>query len=528
MILFPPLFHVFLFSSSIIAGCFSFRSNFLPHLGGSVRVSINVDDNFKFFADDELIAMGDHYNEVYSFYYDHLSQIRVEAAEAKSEAKNQRGIILSTSLGLVTNSSWRCIENNGSALPDPSQWPFAETLDSNDANSHVWPVRPEIHPNASWIWAPKLPSGLYPPKVACAPSPIPVKCVDNGCEKEFDGQGVCVDFRTSANVNFSSLATQFDLLAGSKSGLCGYNQQQEGKAESCCHCLRKTYPELRTTSKPYSKVIALGGETVNGSTNVVEQLRRSNETSSDWDLPVARYGHSAFILPNTTDILVCGGETLHHGKDKLRDCIVSTKSTTSTWAWASHSTLTEPRSNAATVVMPSGDVYILGGEFSPDTSDVLRSGNQTWTNGPKLNQPANDACAVAINATSFVTIGGVVEQDISLYNTDTGAWSKPWPMLAEGRRGHSCARVHDKVIVAGGYLYTTHENTATMLIIDINTGEALASASMNEARSHFSMHGFHNGMVVAIGGNVLWKANNDTVSTRFSNTLEVREKNPDI
>ena len=115
-----------------------------------------------------------------------------------------------------------------------------------------------------------------------------------------------------------------------------------------------------------------------------------------------------------------------------------------------------------------------------------------------------------------------MEQDISLYNTDTGAWSKPWPMLAEGRRGHSCARVHDKVIVAGGYLYTTHENTATTLIIDINTGEALASASMNEARSHFSMHGFHNGMVVAIGGNVPQKGN----SMGYSNSMEVRERNP--
>ena len=175
--------------------------------------------------------------------------------------------------------------------------------------------------------------------------------------------------------------------------------------------------------------------------------------------------------------------------------------------------------------MPSGDIYILGGEYSPDTSDVLRPGNQTWTSGPKLDHPHNKGCAVDINATSFVTIGGDVEREINLYNTETGLWSQPWPKLPEGRRGHSCARVHqDKVVVAGGYLYATSQKiTGTTLIIDIKTGEAIPGTSMNEARTYFSMHGFDNGLVVAIGGNVVLQKSDDktAVSTGFSKTMEV-------
>merc|ERR1712121_518526 len=126
---------------------------------------------------------------------------------------------------------------------------------------------------------------------------------------EFDGQGMCVDFSTSSDVIFTSLADQFDLEAGSKSGLCG---DQQGE---CCHCLKKkpepttetpeptketkerttVRPEPTTVTpeptevtpeptevtpktskitteprevKPYTYLIALGGNTVNGTTKV--------------------------------------------------------------------------------------------------------------------------------------------------------------------------------------------------------------------------------------------------------------------
>jgi len=488
-------------------------------------ISVSADDEFKLFANNKIIGMGDHYDEVYKFYteLEHGSKLRVEGVDIHAQSgyntRSLRGIILSTSAGLVTNSNWRCIENNGSVLPDVRHWPFSVELGNNDANSK-WGRRPEILTNASWIWAPKLSSGHYPSKVACVPSRHG-RCIDKGCEPEWGGQGVCVDFSPSSDVNFTSLADQFDLKAGSKSGLCGGHE--EGK-EHCCHCLKKIQeeePGNPQPSVPYANLIALGGDTLNGPTKVVEKLHsEDNDTFSE--LPAVRFGHSAFVHPVTKDVLVCGGKGKNHGTDTFRDCIAHNSN------WSCHSTLTEPRMHASTVVMESGDVYILGGEFSPDTSDVLRSDLKTWTVGPKLDHPTYMACATDLNATSFVTIGGgVSEYDVSLYNTVTKSWSKPWPQLREGRRGHCCARVHNKVIVAGGYLYGAHKNTATTLLIDINTGRAYASLRMKEARSFFTMHSFErqrdreNGILVAIGGNVPQKSNNNTEAMGYSNTVEV-------
>merc|ERR1712121_140904 len=244
MLLFIPLFHALFFFSKAAA---------IPD--HAVRISISSDDEFRLFADNETIGMGDHHDEVYKFYteLEHGSQLRVEAVDIHEESglnpRPLRGIILSTSQGLVTNAEWRCIENNGSVLPDISHWPFAEILGNNSGNLQ-WGMRPEILPNASWIWAEKLSSGDYPSKVACVPPPSSSKeegsskCVDNGCEREFDGQGMCVDFSTSSGITFTSLTDQFDLEAGSKTGLCG-DQQRE-----CCHCLKKKPEPTTVTPKP--------------------------------------------------------------------------------------------------------------------------------------------------------------------------------------------------------------------------------------------------------------------------------------
>merc|ERR1712033_17690 len=419
MLRFIPLFHALFFFSKAAA---------IPD--HAVRISISSDDEFRLFADNETIGMGDHHDEVYKFYteLEHGSKLRVEAVDIHAESgfnpRSHRGIILSTSQGLVTNAEWRCIENNGSVLPDISDWPFAEMLGNNSANSD-WGIRPEILPNASWIWAQKFSSGDYPSKVTCVPPPSSSteegssKCVDNGCEREFDGQGMCVDFSTSSDVIFTSLADQFDLEAGSKTGLCG---DQQGE---CCHCLKKkpepttatpkptevspeptkatpepteVTPEPTTVTpeptevtqeptkitpepreeKPYAYLIALGGNTVNGTTKVVEKLR-SGDNETFQELPTVRFGHSAFVHPVTNDVLVCGGKGKNHGTDTLRDCITQDHTLKSNWS--THSTLTEPRNHASTVVMESGDVYILGGSFSPDTSDVLRSDSKNWTVG---------------------------------------------------------------------------------------------------------------------------------------------------
>merc|ERR1712112_677999 len=206
MLLFIPLFHALFFFSKVAA---------IPD--HAVRISISSDDEFKLFADNEIIGMGDHHDEVYKFYteLEHGSHLQVEAVDIHAESgfnpRSLRGIILSTSQGLVTNAEWRCIEKNGSLLPDVSDWPFAEILDNNDDNSE-WGMRPEILPNASWIWAQKLSSGDNPSKVACVPPPRVARCDDNGCEGAFDKQGVTI--RISADSDFKLFADETNETIG--------------------------------------------------------------------------------------------------------------------------------------------------------------------------------------------------------------------------------------------------------------------------------------------------------------------------
>ena len=156
------------------------------------------------------------------------------------------------------------------------------------------------------------------------------------------------------------------------------------------------------------------------------------------ELPEERWGHSAFTLPNS-EMVVCGGKGQHHHTALSMGCI-SLPSLTS--SWTKHSDLNQPRISASTVTMTSGDVYLLGGWYSDMTSEVLLKGNSTWSQGPGLPDSLDSACALSLDDTTFVTIGGGRRHStVSKYNTATETWDQTWPQLPEGRRGHSCARL---------------------------------------------------------------------------------------
>lgn len=130
------------------------------------------------------------------------------------------------------------------------------------------------------------------------------------------------------------------------------------------------------------------------------------------NLPKRRWRHSAFVLPGSQDILVCGGKGRYNDTDMLKACIVHSNMT-----WTDHSSLLHPRIYSSTVVMPSGDLYLIGGSYSAETSEVLYKGSSTWTKGPTLTTPPDRACAVNLDSDSFVLIGGGVNHDMmSVYN----------------------------------------------------------------------------------------------------------------
>ena len=165
------------------------------------------------------------------------------------------------------------------------------------------------------------------------------RCIDEGCSRQFQGQGTCVEF-SSADIKFEDLPDKYDFRAGSVKGVCGH--KVSGK-EDCCHCL-KLRPEHNATtegttttagttteqSPTCARVITIGGLTGRGSTNSVEELGHSQTSISD--LPSSRNSHTATVLPGTQDILVCGGQGVHD--TSMRSCMTYSQNT-----WKDHSTL---------------------------------------------------------------------------------------------------------------------------------------------------------------------------------------------
>merc|ERR1712106_1260356 len=64
------------------------------------------------------------------------------------------------------------------------------------------------------------------------------------------------------------------------------------------------------------------------------------------------------------------------------------------------------------------------------------------------------------------------------------SWSA-WPDLEHSRTGHSCAKIGNKVIVAGGYGGGTYLTSTE--VIDIGTKIIHAGGPLNEARGFFGM-----------------------------------------
>jgi len=187
---------------------------------------------------------------------------------------------------------------------------------------------------------------------------------------------------------------------------------------------------------------------------------------------------------------------MHHDPTYLQKCLIYVNST-----WVEHSQFSRPRHYAVTVTMDSGDIYVLGGSYSPTTSDVLYKGSDNWSAGPRLGKDSFifKACATSINATHFVTIGGGIFYNmVDVFDTITNTW-RQWPKLTKSRRAHNCALLGDKVVVAGGYLFGDQDYTSSSVLIDVHTGEATAGGEMVMRRAYYSVQVIE-GIMYAIGG----------------------------
>ena len=101
--------------------------------------------------------------------------------------------------------------------------------------------------------------------------------------------------------------------------------------------------------------------------------------------------------------------------------------------WKEHSTLRDEREFHSVVVLPEG-AYILGGKLNRYTSEFLPTGGTLWQEGPDIPSPGlSHACAVAIDSTRFVLIGGKVFNpsrdsvtNVRVYDSASSTWEQIW------------------------------------------------------------------------------------------------------
>jgi len=235
-------------------------------------------------------------------------------------------------------------------------------------------------------------------------------------------------------------------------------------------------------------------ELLNSGCLVPELTGVDNTTRSDRESHVTALTEDGLIL-------TCGGEA-GDGTDDL-SCITLD---TTAMSWIPHSVLMTHRVKATSVSLPGTGLFILGG-FGELTSEMLPVGATVWEEGPRLPGIVGKVsyygiCSIVLSSTDFLVIGGegggsVSGTRVQQYSVTTGDW-QIWSDLRVPRWGHSCTRLDDLVVVAGGVSpqYNFYSSTT---VLDLNTREERMVGDMVGPRAWFGMSTIE-GKVVAYGG----------------------------
>ena len=184
---------------------------------------------------------------------------------------------------------------------------------------------------------------------------------------------------------------------------------------------------------------------------------RSSDCSPP-SLPLGVMGPTTFVTSEPTALVATCGGTTEEGStasclvlDPINQC----------WDEIRMGSLTRKRSSAAAVTLDHIGVFILGGNrFFGNTSEFLAAGTMQWQEGPAvpvgIYQHHSSSCSVKISPSSFLVIGGTIirEFDAAIAGpTSLRGWREVdrWPALKTIRIFSGCAKIGQKVIIAGGF-----------------------------------------------------------------------------
>jgi hypothetical protein len=232
------------------------------------------------------------------------------------------------------------------------------------------------------------------------------------------------------------------------------------------------------------------------------------------NIPFPRIGSFSFSTADLENprLMVCGG------KNTNLDDVITTichqyEPTADPPAWTLHSHLRSARQYASAVTLAAG-TYVLGGSWQNgsdfgtveawSTSEILRPVSNTWEEGPTLpgGVGLSDSCAVAINSTTFLLIGGARYNGINIDNSInisrsssvhefsslTGTWTQWTAALKVPRSHHACSTFNGTVVFAGGTGSGIWNSLASTEVLDLVSRKVRTAGPMATKRWLFGMY----------------------------------------
>ena len=142
--------------------------------------------------------------------------------------------------------------------------------------------------------------------------------------------------------------------------------------------------------------------------------------------------------------------------------LVSTQSgySQTSYTWSSVGTMTQGRTGAAAVLLPSGKVLITGGMDSNGVPQVLTETFDPASGGfiaaASMNVPRANHAAIVLNTGDVLVTGGLTtvggySDTAEIFNSQTGTWTLLEASLGAGLAKHAMAALPDgNVLIAGG------------------------------------------------------------------------------
>merc|ERR1712061_277221 len=244
----------------------------------------------------------------------------------------------------------------------------------------------------------------------------------------------------------------------------------------------------KTPTEVDSVLLITGGYTGGGETASTEEFPSTSGCSSPPQLPLPRAGHQTFKTSDPTPLVAsCGGFT---GGDYTASCLVLDLEN-QRWDESRMGNLTMPRDGGAVVELKQGVLFLggVGSATSKTTSDFLATGSLQWQQGPRLPQAMSLFCAVPVSPTKFLTIKGdkIHEFDAAIAGPSEEGWrdSTLWPTLKTSREDPGCAKIGNKVILAGGN--SGGGVLQSTLVLDITTRTISTGGDMAAPRMWFNL-----------------------------------------